>query len=232
MSASFLSAVAQRKVGMQRALYVPELTDGNLDVITKGLIQVWYSTLTLQTLEREIEAARPKPQRLACLSCPSVYFHLNEASRAAHGATNFEFDRRWADDTNFVFYDCYAPAVVDPSLHGQFDFLIADPPSLQIPVLENYATTIRLLAAPGARILFSTFDSFQPTMGELLGLSPQRFKPALPGLGYAESGRWCFYANFACAALNVPNPELEHAGATDAADEGWAEGFHTPQHEI
>uniref|UniRef100_A0A7S4M2W1 Uncharacterized protein n=1 Tax=Prymnesium polylepis TaxID=72548 RepID=A0A7S4M2W1_9EUKA len=212
------------------ALYVPDLNAGGLDVITKGLIQVWYSTNTLQKLEAEIVHA--SPLRLACLSCPSVYFHLSEEARAKCGASNFEYDRRWADDKNFVFYDCYAPSNVEESLHGQFDFLIADPPSLQTSVLENYATTIRLLAAPGARILFSTFDSFQPTMSELLGLSPQRFKPALPGLGYAESGRWSFYANFASVALCLPNEELANAGAADEPDDGWAEGFHTPQHEI
>eukprot|EP00966_Prymnesium_polylepis_P279806 6464348-Prymnesium_polylepis.1 len=167
------------------ALYVPDLNAGGLDVITKGLIQVWYSTNTLQKLEAEIVHA--SPLRLACLSCPSVYFHLSEEARAKCGASNFEYDRRWADDKNFVFYDCYAPSNVEESLHGQFDFLIADPPSLRtrplrspiilfstqtdtacpavsaalischVPpparaetsVLENYATTIRLLAAPG-----------------------------------------------------------------------------------
>jgi len=91
---------------------------------------------------------------------------------------------------------------------------------------------IRRLAAPGAKILFSTFDSFFPTMSDLLLLSPQLFKPALPGLGYAESGRWCFYSNFKCVALCVPNDELSHAVATDEPDESWADGFHMPQHEI
>ena len=42
----------------------------------------------------------------------------------------------------------------------------------------------------------------------------------------------CFYANFACVALCDPNDELENAGADDAPDDGWAEGFHMPQHEI
>ncbi|KAL1499440.1 hypothetical protein AB1Y20_011644 [Prymnesium parvum] len=189
----------------REALYTPPLHGGGLSSITPGLLQVWYSESTLAALAREVEHAQPR--RLACLSCPSVYFWLREKGSCA--ASNFEYDRRWGEDTNFVFFDCYSPDDVDPSLHAQFDFLIADPPSLQLSVLENYATVIRRLAAPGAKILFSTFDSFFPTIG-----------------------RWCFYSNFKCVALCVPNDELSHAVATDEPDESWADGFHMPQHEI
>lgn len=178
---------------------------GNLDVITPGLLQVWFSTFTLEAMREIIASLSPK--RVACLSCPSVFYHLSEEMRNAHGVLNFEFDRRWADDDGFVFFDCYQPTQLPPSLHQTFDLLIADPPAINTKTLECYATSIRLLAGPGAKILFSTMENFDATMYDLLGLSPKPFKPDLPGFGL--DGRWSFYANFGCDRLAERNPEAE-----------------------
>jgi len=209
---------------------------GGLDVYTPGLIQVWYSDYTLNALKAAIiEAA---PAKVAWLSCPSLYFHDEAARwRDTFGLVNFEFDRRWESDPGFVFYDCYRPTEIAEQLHGQFDFIVADPPAINNRTLECYAATIKLLAARGAKIIFSTLENFDPTMQDLLGLSPQRFRPDLPG--FALDGRWCFYTSFACRSLSQPNPvadaKREAAKLEEEDQEGYAElaaGFHQPQHEI
>lgn len=117
---------------------------GTLGANTPGLVQVWYSTNTFQMIERELKSAQPR--RLACISCPSVYFRLTDTDRQNFGAKNFEFDRRWSDDPNFVFFDFNLPTNVAPSLHGQFDFLIADPPSIR-ECLKHFALLSRDSAA-------------------------------------------------------------------------------------
>ena len=113
--------------------------------------------------------------------------------------------------------------------------LIADPPAINTKTLECYATSIRLLAGPSAKILFSTMENFDTTMYDLLGLSPKPFKPDLPGFGL--DGRWSFYTNFGCDRLSERNPEAEARAAaaaeeTDAEAEDFCSGFHQPQHEI
>ena len=89
---------------------------------------------------------------MRCLSCPSLYFHDEAARwRDTFGLVNFEFDRRWESDPGFVFYDCYRPTEIAEQLHGQFDFIVADPPAINNRTLECYAATIKLLAARGAK---------------------------------------------------------------------------------
>lgn len=216
------------------ASYAPSSSRaGGLDVITPGLVQVWYSTETLDALQTIILDLAPS--RVACLSCPSVFYHLSEQARAKHGLANFEFDRRWEDDDGFVFYDCYRPAELPDELMGSFDLIIADPPALTDQTLECYATTIKLLAVPsGACILFSTLESFDVTMLELLGLSPQRFKPDLPG--FALDGRWDFFSNFKSETLSQPNAVADAKRAAAAEQESEADeygvGYHQAQHEI
>ena len=208
-------------------------TPGNLHIRTPGLIQVWYSSATLDAVQAIIELLAPS--KVACLSCPSVFYHVSETMRQRHGMVNFEFDRRWETDDGFCFYDCYQPTDLPGAMTGQFDLLIADPPAINLKTLQCYAASIKLLSAANASVLFSTIESNEHDMLELLTLSPQRFRPDLPE--FALDGRWCFYANFACDVLRNPNPVADARRAAAEAEEdpeaeGYGAGYTEVQHEL
>ena len=80
----------------------------------------------------------------------------------------------------------------------QFDFVVCDPPFITAPVLTSYATSIRLLLAPGGRVLFSTVSENASLLKEL------RFLPSVPHLVYQFS----FFASYDSELLSASNPEL------------------------
>ena len=86
----------------------------------------------------------------------------------------------------------------------QFDFVVCDPPFITAPVLTSYATSIRLLLAPGGRVLFSTVSENASLLKELLGLKELRFLPSVPHLVYQFS----FFASYDSELLSASNPEL------------------------
>lgn len=71
-------------------------------------------------------------------------------------------------------------------------------------MLTSYATSIRLLLAPGGRVLFSTVSENSQLLKELLGLKALRFLPSVPHLVYQFS----FFASYDSELLSVSNPEL------------------------
>eukprot|EP00928_Gymnodinium_smaydae_P007743 TRINITY_DN1276_c0_g3_i1.p1 TRINITY_DN1276_c0_g3~~TRINITY_DN1276_c0_g3_i1.p1 ORF type:complete len:222 (-),score=32.50 TRINITY_DN1276_c0_g3_i1:130-795(-) len=175
---------------------------------TPGLAQVWYSPKTLEVLRQEVLSSGCRTA--AFLSVPSVFFGLTEEERLRCGCQLFEYDRRWESEQGFVFFDYKSPLEsIDSSLHGRFDFIIADPPALMQDVLAKYAEVIKLLASPDAKIIFSTLESFMPRMLDMLDAFPQRFKPMLPGFAWADTGRYAFFTNYRSEALRKPNEELE-----------------------
>lgn len=196
---------------------------------------------------------------MAFLSTPSIFFGLSAEERAAIGAALFEFDQRWSSgaraclhtrrgrcrfltlsssltaEPGFVAYDCYKPLAVPSELLGQFDLLVADPPSMHEQVLRNYAATIKLLGAPGARVLFSTLEAFSSLMLDLLGVLPRPFRPMV-NFVWAQAGLYALYTNFDAPALQCDNVEFARAEGGNA-DEGepveeYWRGFSQEQHEI
>ena len=90
----------------------------------------------------------------------------------------------------------------------QFDFVLCDPPFITAPVLTCYATSIRLLLAPGGRVLLSTVAENAPLLKELLGLAgPQRFLPSIPHLVY----QFALFSSYDSELLSASNPELADA---------------------
>jgi hypothetical protein len=134
-----------------------------------------------------------------------------------------QLDRRWAGHANFVSYNFEQPEDVPAELHNtartpcarlllshaltyvrtQFDFAMIDPPFITTKCWESYATTIRLLLAPGGKVLASTVRENAPLLKQLLGLEVQAFLPSVPHLVYQFS----FFANYESAQLSVSNPE-------------------------
>ena len=84
--------------------------------------------------------------------------------------------------------------------------MLCDPPFITTPVLTQYATSIRLLLAPGGRILFSTVPENAALLKELLGLmGPLRFLPSIPHLVY----QFALFASYDDSQLlSAANPEL------------------------
>lgn len=83
--------------------------------------------------------------------------------------------------------------------------MLCDPPFITTAALTQYATTMRLLLAPGGRLLLSTVRENAELVRGLLGLGPPlRYLPSIPHLVYQFS----FFANYESALLGAPNPEL------------------------
>jgi hypothetical protein len=102
----------------------------------------------------------------------------------------------------------HGDACADAScLCAQFDFALIDPPFITHATWQQYATSIKLLLAPGGKVLASTVAENAPLLRELLGLEPQAFLPSLPHLVYQFS----FFANYESALMSQPNPELAEA---------------------
>ena len=59
-----------------------------------------------------------------------------------------------------------------------------DPPFITHACLERYAKTIRLLLAPGGKVLIATVLENAPLLKELLGVEVQNYLPSVPHLVY------------------------------------------------
>jgi len=206
-----------------------------LQTPTPGLAQIYFSRSTVEMLRTSVLQAHCK--KVAFLSVPAVYFHMSSEERREHGCRLFEFDRQWDGDEGFIFYDCYKPTDLSDTLYAQFDFLIADPPKLTREVLENYAATIKLLAAPQAKIVFSTMEAHSGLMLDMLSLFPRTYRPFLPGFAWSEDGHYAFFTNFNSPEFSVHNTEFDQFGLVqkretdETVDEYWWH-LHGPEHEI
>jgi hypothetical protein len=168
------------------------------------LNQYWFSEGTIRAFVEEIEDAKGAA---ALVSTPSIYFSLSEAVRARSKV--LDFDRQWASDPGFAFYDFNEPEAVPEELHSQFDFVLVDPPFITHEVWAKYAATVRILLRPGGRVLCTTIAENADMMQAVLGLRPVRFRPSIPTLVYQYS----VYTNYHSERLDVLNPEID--------DEDW-----------
>ena len=82
--------------------------------------------------------------------------------------------------------------------------MLIDPPFITEDVWRKYATTAKLLLAPGGRVLASTVAENAPLMAELLGAKPLAFKPSIPNLVY----QYNLFASYDAPCLAERNPEI------------------------
>jgi len=177
------------------------------------LNQYWFSDATIRAFVEEVEASGGSA---ALVSTPSIYFSLPEALRKRSKV--LDFDRQWASDSGYVFYDFNEPEALPSELHNQFDFVLVDPPFITPEVWANYAATTRLLLRPGGHVLCTTIAENADMMQSLLGLCPVRFRPSIPTLVYQYS----VYTNYHSERLAVLNPEID--------DEDWMASAQQKQH--
>ena len=116
----------------------------------------------------------------------------------------FDLDEQWANDAHFFKYDFNFPERIPAELHGTFDFCVIDPPFITREVWEKYAEAARVLLGPGGKILLTTVRENAPFLKEMLGVSPQRFRPSIPNLVY----QYDLYTNYEYEHLNQLNPEI------------------------
>ena len=179
------------------------------------LNQYWYADATIAALVKEIEMHATKA---AFLSAPSLYFSLTKDELKKNSKV-FEYDRRWGSDPGFVFYDYNAPEAVPASTWEAFDYVVVDPPYITREVWSKYAQTVKLIAAKGAKVLFtSVLENHQMLEEECdMPLYVPAFCPSIPHLTYQYH---CFVNYHCSAALQAENPELpaEDAGIRKARE--------------
>jgi hypothetical protein len=189
----------------------------------QSLNQYWYSSYSITALN---EASRQSLREggedyvIAFLSTPSLYFALPEAERTK--CFVLDYDEKWKDDRGFVFYDFNVPCGKEGSalekLKGKCDMVVIDPPYITREVWEKYTKTAKFLLKDdddsnpcGGRVLGTTVAENAGFVKELLGATPQVFRPSIPNLVY----QYRSYCNFKCEALEKLNPEIDREEEKD-----------------
>eukprot|EP00929_Paragymnodinium_shiwhaense_P014436 TRINITY_DN12233_c1_g2_i1.p1 TRINITY_DN12233_c1_g2~~TRINITY_DN12233_c1_g2_i1.p1 ORF type:complete len:218 (-),score=28.24 TRINITY_DN12233_c1_g2_i1:362-967(-) len=178
-----------------------------------SLAQFWYSPATLKIL-RELCKDRAC---IGLLSTPSVFFMLDLETRAR--CVLFEYDRKWeTDNDRFRFFDYQAGLVeVNREFEGQCDLIVADPPRIQPDVVDEYMKVVRMLLAPGGRIVFTSAMENERHFIEEHGLFACNFVPKASA-AWAAMGRFRLYTNFTEDALRQKNIDDFPGGGADEDD--------------
>ena len=116
----------------------------------------------------------------------------------------FDLDDQRSKDAHFFKYDFNFPERIPAELRGTFDFVVIDPPFITRKVWEKYAEAAHLLLCPRGETLLTTVRENAPILKEMLGVSPQRFRPSIPNLVY----QYDLYTNYESQHLSELNPEI------------------------
>eukprot|EP00743_Colponemidia_sp_Colp-15_P009033 GILK01009858.1.p1 GENE.GILK01009858.1~~GILK01009858.1.p1 ORF type:complete len:189 (+),score=22.47 GILK01009858.1:23-568(+) len=162
--------------------------------------QYWYSEATINFMVSE---AQTHGTRAAFVSTPSVFFSLTDKTLRANSCV-LDFDKKFASDPGYIFYDFNAPEDIPVAVQHTFDFVLIDPPFITRDVWEKYAITARLLLKEGGKILISTIQENEVMMKELLSVTKRAFQPSIPNLVYQYS----LFSNYESDALSMANPEI------------------------
>jgi len=164
------------------------------------LAQFWYSPNTIKVLTEVCADCKC----VGLLSTPFVFFALSEDMQKK--AVLFEYDRKWEEGNNrFRFFDYHAPtADIDVAFWGKCDLAIADPPLILPNVVDKYMEVIKLILAPGGRIVLSSAMENEHRLLEDHGLFARDFVPKASAV-WAEVGRFRLYTNFGAECLGKRN---------------------------
>ena len=138
--------------------------------------------------------------------------------------TLFEYDRRFASEPRFVFFDCDAELSVGESLAHSFDLVISDPPRVNAPTLDAYSRAMQTLSTPGAKGLLITSSETASYVRSNMGLSECVFKPHMPAAALSQAGLFSLYANYSDPALKRQNPAAPDPGDNFFDTSGGHEG--------
>lgn len=163
--------------------------------------QYWYSAATIAALVAELEAVATKA---AFLSTPSIYFSLKRGSPLREASWVMDLDEQWAKEPGYFAYDFNAPETLPPECLGAFDAVVIDPPFITEEVWAKYATTAKLLLAPGGKIILTTVAENKDMLAGMLGVAPCVFQPSIPHLVY----QYNLYTNYDSERFSERNPEI------------------------
>lgn len=113
----------------------------------------WYDDQTGRLLAQEA-IDQSKEKRIAFVSTPAAYrdfLKILDESDSPISNDNvflFEYDRRFDEkySGHFVFYDYNEPTNLPDKFYHFFDYVLADPPYLNVNCMSKFAETMRWLA--------------------------------------------------------------------------------------
>ncbi|ETW04588.1 hypothetical protein, variant [Aphanomyces invadans] len=111
------------------------------------LSQFWYDSRTGDALAAEaFEQSKGGP--IAFVSTPAAFKALKALHPDRKDVYLFEYDHRFEEKypTEFVFYDYNTPLALDSKFQHFFDYVLVDPPYLNINCMSKFAQTMRFLS--------------------------------------------------------------------------------------
>ncbi|XP_029038985.2 EEF1A lysine methyltransferase 1 [Osmia bicornis bicornis] len=110
------------------------------------LSQFWYDEETINTLVKGAINSTKLNEKIALISCPSLYNALKK-NTSGQQVTLFEYDERFkVFGSDFIPYNYKFPLNIARDMSNSYDLVIADPPFLSDECLTKTAVTIKFLA--------------------------------------------------------------------------------------
>lgn len=140
--------------------------------------QFWYNDETATILAKQLLDKATDDSKIAVVSAPSVFIQLKNLLRTPEYKIRpeiklLEFDERFGVFKEWIAYDFAYPTRLHPSLKGQFDRIICDPPFLSADCQTKAAITVRWLAkswdAETLRLIVCTGERMEGMIGKLYG---------------------------------------------------------------
>ncbi|KAF2085315.1 hypothetical protein K490DRAFT_67733 [Saccharata proteae CBS 121410] len=161
-----------------------------------------------EVLARQLLHGATDQTSIAVVSAPSVFIQLknllasNEYTICPH-IVLLEFDQRFEVFKEFVPYDFEYRDRLPPSLKGQFDRIICDPPFLSVDCQTKAALAVRWLSrswtsSPGLRLIVCTGERMEELISKLYGKPGVRTTTFEVQHAKGLSNEFRCYSNFEC----------------------------------
>ncbi|KAK7546686.1 putative N6-adenine methyltransferase-domain-containing protein [Phyllosticta citricarpa] len=172
--------------------------------------QFWYDDATATTLARQLLDGATDRTRIAVVSAPSVFVQVKNLLampeyKMRPDVKLLEYDERFAVFKEFVPYDFSMPTRLPPSLKGQFDRIICDPPFLSVDCQTKAALTVRWLSKSWdpskLRLVVCTGERMKDMIKKLYGKAGVQTTDFEIAHAKGLSNEFCCYANFESKGL-------------------------------
>ncbi|KAK8156593.1 putative N6-adenine methyltransferase-domain-containing protein [Phyllosticta citrichinensis] len=165
--------------------------------------QFWYNDATATTLARQLLDGATDETRIAVVSTPSVFVQIKNLLATPEYPVRpdvklLEYDERFSVFKEFVPYDFLIPTRLPPSLKGQFDRIICDPPFLSVDCQTKMALTVRWLSKSwdaSTLLIISTGERMNEMIKKLYGKAGVQTTD-FEVVHMKLSNEFCCYANF------------------------------------
>ncbi|KAF2144534.1 uncharacterized protein K452DRAFT_223148, partial [Aplosporella prunicola CBS 121167] len=135
--------------------------------------QFWactYNDTTAIAMAKQLLDGATDDSKIAVVSTPSVFVQLKNLLASSEYQIRpevklLEYDERFGVFSEFVPYDLKYPTRLPPTLKGQFDRIIYDPPFLSVDCQTKIALTVRWLA-----------KSWEPESLRLIAITGERME--------------------------------------------------------